>query len=598
MSSDSIDPLLLDYYQRELTWLRHAGADFAAHYPKVARRLDLSGEESTDPHVERLLEGFAFLNARLQRRLDDDFSQLTDALLEQLYPYALRPMPSAGIVQFEPDATKGSLVEGYAIPRDTALYATTNTGDSIHFRTTAPVTVWPIEISEVSLLPTEEAQGLTSMGDARAALRLRIRCQAPHRWSELKLTSLRVHLAGSPISAATLYDLMCAHAIGVFVAPEGMPARYQPDALPKPVGFDTDDALLPLEDGVLPAYRLLLEYFAFPAKFMFFDLPIRIPADAGEHLELVIAFDRAPSQRLTLRPSDIALGCCPGLNLFPRTSEPLRPDGTRSEYRLVADSHRESSHEIYAVRQLRAGNNEGAYVAPAYFEFSHGMQATGTWWHARRVSGVTRGRPGSEILVTWVDENFDPDSTPNHTLTAELLCTNRGLAEGLPAGTSLSFQRTGPVARARLLSKPTPQTPAPLAGASRWRLISQLSLNHLSLVEDAQPLAALQEILALYNLNDSQTARQQITGITRLETRRAVAHVGRQAWRGWRNGLEVRLTLDEVNFTGTSRVLFSGVVGHFLAQYASINRFVRTVLVEQDRDIKTWQPLVGDPLIL
>ncbi|GHD56196.1 type VI secretion system baseplate subunit TssF [Jeongeupia chitinilytica] len=598
MSSDSLDPLLLDYYQRELAWLRNAGSDFAARYPKIAHRLDVSAEESADPHVERLLEGFAFLNARLQRRLDDDFSQLTDALLEQLYPYALRPMPSTAIVRFEPDPTKGNLAEGYVIERDTALFTTTDAGESLHFRSTAPITLWPIEVADVMLLPAEEAQSVTGLAEARSALRLRLACQAPHSWAALPLQTLRIHLAGTPMNAAALYDLLGAHVIGMFAALPNQPARVLPGCTPRPVGFDADEALLPLEDGVLPAYRLLLEYFAAPAKFLFFDLPIRIPDRAAEQLELIIAFDRAPPQRLHLGAGDIALGCTPGINLFPRTSEPLRPDSTRSEYRLVADSHRERSHEIYSVRQVRAGTHDGATVIPAYFEFSHGTQNQGTWWHARRVGNFAYDRSGSEMLLSWVDANFAPEQAPDRTLTAELLCTNRGLAEGVPAGTPLSFQRSGPVARARLLTKPSAQTSAPLAGASRWRLVSQLSLNHLSLVEDTQPLAALQEILALYNLNDSQTARRQIAGITHLETRRAVAHVGRQAWRGWRNGLEVRLTLDEVHFTGASRVLFSGVVAHFLAQYASINRFVRTVLVERDRDIKTWQPLVGDPLIL
>lgn len=596
--SDSIDALLLDYYQRELTWLRHAGASFAERYPKIAHRLELSGEESADPHVERLLEGFAFLSARLQRRLDDDFSQLTDALLEQLYPYALRPMPSVGIVRFEPDAAKGNIAQGYDIARDTPLFITTAQGDSVHFRTTAPVTVWPVEIGDTVLLPADEAQALTGLSDARSALKLRIDCLAPHTWTALPLQTLRIHLSGSPMTSAALYDLLCAHALAVFVAVPGEVPQRILRKLPQPVGFETEEALLPLEDGVLPAYRLLLEYFACPAKFAFFDLPINIPGNATDQIELIIAFDRMPASRITLLPSDIVPGCAPAINLFPRTSEPLRPDSTRREYRVIADSHRERSMEIYAIRQVRAGGDKDARIVPPYFAFSHGMRHDGTWWHARRVSGVGRDGRGSDMLLTWVDANFNPADAPTQTLTADLLCTNRYLAESLPAGARLSFERPGPVARLSLLGKPSPQADASLSGASQWRLVSQLSLNHLSLVEDAQPLAALREILALYNLNDSMAARKQIEGIAQLETVRAVAHVGRQAWRGWRNGLEVRLTLQSEHFAGSSRVLFSGVLAHFLAQYASINRFVRTVLVEQDRDIKVWQPLVGDPLIL
>ena len=595
--SDSIDSVLLDYYQRELTWLRHAGSSFATRYPKIAQRLALSGEESADPHIERLLEGFAFLSARLQRRLDDDFSQLTDALLEQLYPYALRPMPSVGMVQFEPDPTAGNIAEGYVLPRDTPLFINTTQGDSIHFHTTAPVTVWPVEIADATLLPADEALALTGMSEARAALKLRLRCLAPHVWPALPLTQLRIHLAGSLVTSASLYDLLAAQCIAMLVALPGEPPQRL-RTLPLVVGFEDGEALLPLEDGVLPAYRLLLEYFACPAKFAFFDLPFNIPPRATDLLDLIIVFDRPPASRISLQSSDILVGCTPAINLFPRTSEPLRPDHTQREYKLVADSYRERSMEIYAIREVRVGTDTQARVVPPYFATRHGMPHDGTWWHARRVHGVAKDGRGSDMLLTWVDINFDPHSAPDQTLTAELLCTHRALAETLPAGTRLSFEQPGPVANIVLLGKPGAQADAPLSGASQWRLVSQLSLNHFSLVEGPHALAALREILALYNLGDQQATRRQIDGISALSSQRAVAHVGHQAWRGWRNGLEVRVTLEAENFAGSSRVLFSGVLAHFLAQYASVNRFVRTILIEQDREIKTWQPLVGDPLTL
>ncbi|MBB5190652.1 type VI secretion system protein ImpG [Silvimonas terrae] len=596
--SDSIDPRLLDYYQRELTWLRHAGADFAERYPKIAHRLELSGYESPDPHVERLLEGFAFLSARLQRQLDDGYSQLSDALLEQLYPYAVRPMPSVGIAQFLPDATKGNVAEGYTVARDTPLFVNTPQGDTIHFRTTAPVTVWPLTVGDALLLPADEAQALTGLRDVRSALRLRIDCLAPHQWHALPLDSLRIQLTGSPTTSAALYDLLCAHSLAMFVALPGESPRRMGQSLPHAAGFTETEALLPLEDGVLPAYRLLLEYFACPAKFAMFDLPVQVPTAATGQIELIIAFDNAPSSRISLQPSDLALGCAPVVNLFPRTSEPLRPDATRREYRVVADSHRERSVEIYAIRKVRVSSADNAMQVPAYFAFSHAQKDNGVWWHARRVQGVGSARHGSDMMLTWVDAGFDPTLPQSQSLTADLLCTNRHLAETLAPGTRLSFEQPGPVAQVNLVNRPSPQLDADLDGSSQWRLVSHLSLNHLSLVEDAQPLAALREMLALYNLSDTQANRRQISGLTHLETVRAVAHVGRQAWRGWRNGLEVRVTLDAEHFAGASRVLFSGVLAHFLSQYASVNRFVRTVLVEQDREIKTWQPLVGDPLIL
>ena len=596
--SDSIDEQLLDYYQRELTWLRQAGAGFAERYPKIASRLELSAGECPDPHVERLLEGFSLLSARLQRRLDDGYAEFSDALLEQLYPLALRPLPSCAIARFEPDPSKGNLSEGYALPRDTPLFVTTGSGDSVHFRSAAPVTLWPLEVADAVLLDTEETQALTGVPLARAALRLSLRCLAEDPWSALPISSLRIHLAGSPVTAAVLYDLLCGNALQTLC---GLPDS-QPRAVagrPEPVGFGADEALLPDEDGLHPGLRLLAEYFACPEKFAFFDVPLTIPADAGELLDVYILFDRTPSARVSLRPEDIALGCAPVINLFPRTSEPLRPDGTRSEYRLIADAYRENSVEIHSIRNLRAGGGQRAQWIAPYYACQHGLGEGRLFWHARRISGRNPGRHGTDMLLSLVDTHFNPAvDIPDYSLTAELLCTNRHLAETLPAGTRLDFERPGPVLRVSLLRSPHAQSLPALGGASRWRLVSQLTLNHLSLVEGEQALAALKEMLSLHNLRDEAAARRQIEGLSGIASVRIVERVGSDAWRGWRNGLEVRVSLDPQHFVGASTLLFSGVLAHFFSLYANTNRFVRTVLLLGDKEIKTWRPQVGEPLSL
>lgn len=423
--SDSIDPQLLDYYQRELTWLRHAGSIFAERYPKVARRLELSPGECPDPHVERLLEGFALLAARLQRRLDDDYAEFSDALLEQLYPLAMRPLPSCAIVQFEPDPSKGNLNDGYPLPRDTPLFVTTSKGESIHFRTSAAVRLWPVEINEALLLGSDEAQALTGVAQARSALRLSLRCLGESQWSTLAIKQLRVHLAASPVINACLYDLLGAHAVKVLAGPVGsVPVMLE--GLPQIVGFASDEVLLPDEDGVHPGMRLLAEYFAFPDKFNFFDIPLAGAASDSQTLYLYIVFDRAPANRLHLQASDFALGCAPVINLFPRTSEPLRPDGTRSEYRLVADSHRENSVEIHSIRAMRASSSQGVQRVPAYYGSQHIGGDKQCYWHARRVSGMTPNRLGTDLMVSLVDTRLDPlTETSEYSLTAELLCTNR-----------------------------------------------------------------------------------------------------------------------------------------------------------------------------
>ncbi|WP_321888475.1 type VI secretion system baseplate subunit TssF [Paraburkholderia bannensis] len=597
--NDSIDPLLLDYYQRELTYLRRASEGFAARYPKIARRLELGPGECADPHVERLIESFAVLTARIQRTLDDEYSTLTDGLLEQLYPYASRPVPSMTLVQFEPDATQGSLAAGYAVPRATPLTHIDANGDTIHWRTAMDVTLWPLVIADAQVLDAEESQALT--GDARlqCALRLSVRATGAVPPGALPVERLRVRLAGSPVNVAALYDLLAAHTEALWLLdPDGGVQRQR--GRPQPLGFDEDHALLPREDGAHPACRLLVEYFAFPEKFAFFDLPFtpqKLGAGQSGTVDLLIGFTAAPEGRLTVHAEDFALGCTPAINLFARTSEPVRPDGTQREHLISPDAHRQASTEIYAVRALRSVNGRDVAEVPPWYGAHHG-DASSVYWHARRVSGLHASRPGSDMMLTFVDTRFDPADAPARTLTADLLCTNRELAQALEPGALLSFEVPGPVAAVRIAHRPTRQIAATLDGSSRWRLISQLMLNHVSLVEGPQALQTLREMLVLHNLGASAAAQRQIAGIHALAGEPVVAHVGEDRWRGWRNGLGVRVELGRDGFVGASPVLFSGVLAHFFSLYASVNRFVQTALVRDGREIHLWRPMMGSPLVL
>ncbi|WP_233809728.1 type VI secretion system baseplate subunit TssF [Paraburkholderia sp. HP33-1] len=594
--NDSLDEELLDYYQRELIWLRHASESFAERYPKIARRLELGSGESADPHVERLIESFAVLTARIQRTLDDEYATLTDGLLEQLYPYASRPVPSMTIAHFEPDPTQGSIATGYRVPRGTPLLHVDASGTAIHWRTSSEVTLWPLALDAAHLLNAEEAQALTGDASLQSALRLTLRATGAFPLGALPIERLRVRLAGSPVTAAALYDLLGAHSAASWLrTPDG--TLHGQLGVPAPVGFGEEDALLPLEDGAHPACRLLVEYFAFPEKFTFFDLPFAPPPQASERVELVIGFTAAPRGRLTLHPHDFTLGCTPAINLFSRSSEPIRPDGTMREMRVSPDAHRESSTEIYSLSNVRIVAGRTVNDVPPWHGAGHGV-ASDVYWHARRVTGLHPSRPGSDVMLTFVDTRFDPALPAQRTLTAELLCTNRHLAHRLAPGTALSFEVPGPVASVRLAHRPTRQITATLDGSSRWRLVSQLVLNHVSLVEGPQALRTLREMLVLHNPGNEAPAQRQIAGIAGVSSEAIVAHVGTDVWRGWRNGLRVRIELDEAQFVGASPVLFSGVLAHFFSLYASVNRFVQTVLVCDGREIHTWRPMTGSPLAL
>lgn len=596
--SESIDDRLLDYYQRELAYLRQAGEQFARDHPRVARRLALSGHESPDPHVERLLEGFALLTARIQRQLDDEYSQLTDAVLEQLYPFAVRPTPSVGIVRFEADGERPELAAGYTVARDTPLFVTTVAGDTVRFRTTAEACLWPLAVAELRCHSANETRIVGHHPDARAALTIRLEQRGKTPLGQLPIQRLRFHLGGTPHNAAWLFDSLLAHTVGLVVRTQESPQGLPIAGLPEATGFSDGEALYPLEAGVHPALRLLAEYCACPEKYAFVDLPVRFPETAGDWVELNVLLDCVPAAQRSLVPGDMQLGCVPVINLFPQTSDPIRADATRREYRIVPDAHRERSVEAYAVRRIVVGSAAAARPLPHYFACADAGE-TGPCWHVRRIAA--RGRlPGSELMLTLVDPDFQLQEAPQSTLTAELLCTNRHLAETLLAGSPLAFERPGPVVQARLIRAPSPQRSGALAGSSRWRLVSQLALNHLSIVDSGDDSAGfrLRELLAVHVVDDDKTLQRRFDGIVELASQRVSAHVGQDAWRGWRNGLEIRLRLDPECFAGSSQVLFTGVLARFFAMYAAANQFVRTVLEDHQGVIKRWPAMEGQRLVL
>lgn len=599
---------LRDDYERELRYLRNAGAEFAAANPGLASRLELSAEQSPDPHVERLLEGFAFLAARLHRNIDNSVSDLAGSLLEQLYPHATRPVPSATIASFEPDVGKVELAAGFPIPGGTALFGNAPDGASVHFRTTQALTLWPLSVVDVDLV-TEGLKELADHPDQRSVLSVRLEAPETFDLGAASLGALRFYVKGSSANAARLCDLLYGHTVQVRWRGAGQPPTTLANALPRFTGLDDSDALLPASDDTHPALRLLVEYFAFPLKFQFFDLDCSglgtgdmQAAKPGKRIyELLFVLDIAPGAQMELEPDSLQLGCTPAVNLFARTSEPVRVNGTQSQYKLVADSHRERSTEIYSIEQLSSSApGEKSVPLPRYFDYhGSGKQAARVFWHARRGAAFKSGLRGSDMLLTFVDPEFDPSTPATRTLLAKLLCTNRGLAETLPAGSELHGEDIGAIGKIRVLHKPSMQSQAAPDGAARWKLVSQLSLNHLSLVDGAKALDSLKELLSLNNLTGSVAAANQIGAIDSLACKRVMRYVGDDPWQGYRYGYELTLRLAERGTRGSSALLFGAVLHRFLGMFAGINTFVELRMEHHNgRELHRWTPQPGRQVVL
>ncbi len=602
MSRGDPDREMLELYARELAYLRERGAEFAKDYPKIASRLGTSSQASSDPHVERLVESFAFLSARLTRDIEAELPLYTSSLLGVLYPQLACPVPAMAIAGFEIDPKESKLGSGYTIAKHTPLFAASQTGPVCHFRTAYPVTLWPIEIVNAAMIPPENTDlPAWLLGNAAAVLEIELSTGGVPL-DKLGMRSLRFHIAGGGMGAARLYDLIAAHAVKVLVVGPN-PTQDWAEAKLRPVGFEADQDVLPYPAHAHRGHRLIQEYFAFPEKFHFFDIEFRdLPARKGT--KLLVLFDQKPPAGVAVRPTTLKLGCTPLINLFPRSAEPIRVDQTRPEYRLVADARRERTTEVHSVSRVAAtAPGEPAQIDYApFFSFVHHRAGDKprAFWHGRRVATGRKDLPGTDLWLSFVDTDFKLSRPPSETVYASVLCTNRDLASEIAKDTVLSPERPVPARKIVCLTKPTPQRSAPMGGEALWRLVSNLSQNHLSITDGRTGVSALREILRAYVFGDSPDAERQIDALLEISSRVVTRRLGSDAWRGYVRGLEITLTLADEQFAGSSPVLLASVLSRFFALQAHINAFTELVLKRASRAEvwKRWPPTAGERALL
>lgn len=594
---------LLRYYWRELTYLRRMGEVFARRHPKVASRLELETDHSPDPHVERLIESFAFLTARIHHNLDAEFPEIATEFLNALYPHYLNPIPSMSIARFEVDPDRGKLTSGHLIPKYTPLFASAEGGVVCRFWTCYPVTLWPLEVTDVGL-ESSELHEYRDSGRVASVLRLKITGRGGPL-SELDLKRLRVHLNGDRLLVQRLYELLFCNVLQVAIRPEGGGAlRYLPEGSILPVGFGPDEDVLPQPRSAHPAFRLVQEYFAFSEKFLFIDFDHLDRHGSQKSFEILFFLDTAPDTRLSLSPDIFSLGATPIINLYPKTTEPIRVDQRQSEYRLIPDVHREKTTEIHSILSVSSASDASDHTRDLkpFYSFNHEMweREHKSFWHGRRVSSSRKDIEGTEILLSFVDLDFEPSLPTTEVVFAHTWCTNRNLAEQIPAGGILQTDASVPASQIACLRKPTRQVLPPLDGQTLWRLISHLSLNYLSLAEGEESLKALREILQLYSFYDARSAQDQIRGIREMSQRKVVRRVGTEAWRGFCRGTEITLGFDESLYVGTGAFLLASVLNQFFALYASTNAFTQLVIKSEQRkgNWKTWPPMAGEQIVL
>lgn len=588
-----LDPSLFDLYARELAYLRERGAEFAASYPKVAARLGVAGRQFADPHVERLVESFAFLTARLQHQLERDLPELTTGLLGVLHPEQTSPIPAMAIAHFAVDVAESSLTGGALVERGTTLFAEV-LGKTCWFETAYPVTLWPIGITSAAFVPWDDldlpASALPQAAGRRPAGAIRIRLASGARLSKLGVTSLRFYIHGDAVESARLYDLLFERERAVLA--RGDDGANVEGAM-TPVGLGPDEGVLPTPRHAHPGHRLVQEYFVFPRKFMFFD--VALPTLPGDRkADILIFLDRRPGN-VSVRDESFRLGCAPIINLHSRTTEPIRVDQKTHEYRLVGDARRERFTEIHSIEEVTStgpGEPVQRPYAP-FFSFAHrgpNEADPRVYWFARRVPTGRVDLPGSDVHLSFVDLDLDPSVPPSEVVYAKVRCTSRGLADDVDAEARLMLEAAVPVSRVTCLTKPTSQIEPPHGGQALWRLVSSLSLNHLSLTGE-HAAEALREILRAHLFSSVRSAEKQIDAISAVTSRT----VSRRFGRGFGRGTEVTITLAEEALGDQSPILFASVLSRFVSLYAHLSSFTALTLRSTTREEvwKQWPPMAG-----
>ena len=621
-----MDTRLLRHYETELAFLREMGAEFANSYPKIASRLGMDGLEVLDPYVERLIEGTAFLTARVQLELEMQYPAFTRHLLDVVFPHFLAPTPSMLIAEMTPDVENADLVQGYTLPRDTVLRSKLVEGaqKACQFRTSHDLDLWPITVSEAEYIDGRGALvagGIAKDSAARAAIRLRLTRNGGLPINELPLNELTFFLGGQISTGWTLFEMLCAKP--AMVVARSIDRRddwvHTLKTPVEPRGLDRSEALLPTPRPSFDGYRLLQEYFAMPERNLFVrvsDLAGAVAKATGDSVDIYILLRENKTEIApNITPEAFKLYCVPAINLFPKRCDRVPITQRVTEFHVVPDRTAPKDFEVFSITSVTGISREGKDDIPlkafyssdeltaagggsnAYFSHNrHLRQRT----ESEALRGTRTNYLGSESYLSVVDANEAPYPASLSQLAVEAMVTNRDLPMLLPNGVADVFHLPdgGPVASISTPVGPTKPRPCIAQGDAAWRAISHLSLNYLSISDESDQdeggASALRELVGLYTPIGDRALEQQLEGISSVKTRPIVRRMHDGVLSTAVRGQEITIELDEAYFEGSSVFMLGAVLERFFRKYATINTFTETALKTQQRgEIARWSPKMG-----
>ncbi len=606
--------------------MRESAAEFAELHPKIARRLGLHGVEVADPYVERLIEAFCFMSARMRIKLDAEFPRFTQRLLEVVYPNYVSPTPSMAVAQLHPAMLVGDFSSGFAVPRDTAFFSKIPEGEqtACEFRSSQDVMLWPIEIVDAKLAgvpPDIPALGryLPPHLQVAGSLRLRLRVVGELNFSDLKgLDSLPIYLSGDEQIASHLFELLHAGAVATLTGLPGhmadQPHVVVQDALVKE-GLQPEQSVLPLAWNTWHGHNLLHEYFACPSRFYFFslqNLSAGLAKIQAKEAEIVILLTRdTQSLRGLVDKNQFALFCTPVVNLFPRRTDRLEIKTGHNEFHLLPDRARPMDYEVFSVSEMLAQRSEadaGVSFRPLFQTLNQDEGNHGRYFSLRREPrldsdsarkyGTRTAYTGTEVFVSLVDQHEAPYSETLRYLSVQAMLTNRDLPRLIPRNgvSDLRVVASLPLQSVGLIRPPSAPMSAFAQGEMAWRLVRQLSFNYLPLLDmDArQGAQALRDMLRLFVNTQDVVAARQVSALIGSHIEPVTRRLPGNGPLVYGRGVQCTLTVDEDGFSGVSPYLFGVVLEHYLARHVAINVFTQTRLESMQRGmVAEWPVRMG-----
>jgi type VI secretion system protein ImpG len=627
-----MDERLLEHYNKELRHLREMAGEFAREFPKIAGRLALdkdAREICPDPYVERLLEGFAWLAARIHLKLDAEFPRFTQSLLETVYPHYLSPIPSMAVARFDPDEKDAALAPGVVVKRGTLLRGTIGKGErtACTFQNAHEVRLLPVRITEARYFTRDVSElNLPPELHAKAAIRLRLQTTVPLPFKEIALDPLTFFLRGADELPAQIYEQIFARKCALVVqsvasaTERGKTLASFPAGNIRRVGFAEREAMLPASPRSFEGYRLLREYFAFPQRFLFFEaagFAEAVKRCADNQIDLVIAL-KEQDTRLEgrLEATFFELFCSPIINLFSKQLDRIALSNRFSEFHVMPDRNRPLDFEVFELESVAgfgATAGDEREFRPFYLARDTDV-AAGAFYTTHRVPrvltakekqfGMKSAYSGSELYLSLVDADAAPYRSDLRQLGLRALCTNRHLPIQMARGvgkTDFTMEVNAPVASIRVLAGPTIPRPSQAEGRFSWRLVSHLALNYLSLLDSKgqEGAGSLRDILRLYTEPNDTQAAKQIEGLLSVHSRPVIRRVRTPGPITFARGLEIAINFDEHAYEGTGVFILGAVLEQFFAKYVSLNSFTETVIKSQQRgQIMVWPAQVGRRQIL